>query len=753
MQIGSGCIGGTLDVCAPSPAATWSSAIDVDVNLARVIRRIADSALWLLPGAVAAWATLLGFQLLTAPGRWGVLAAGFAAGTLAGLTLVLLALTTLIVAAQPARWSAARVAPAAVAPAPAWRWPAVVAGALALALLLHWPAHRIAEALVPALDTRSSFVSGSGWALALLAGVAAGTALGGGASLWAIALVAWRLIARADLGVAFAHREMWLELATLVGLFVTLAPAARRLVARAPHGRRVLAVAAGAMPVTLTLLLGLLGARQVDRAAFVASFPGVAPYVSIARGALDFDGDGYAAVLGGMDCDDTDPEVSPSAYEQVGNGRDDNCIGGDLASWAPPAEGPAQTGAPRRSVVLITVDALRADMLAPGQMDQLLAFAAGGANFSRAYAPACFTDFALRAVMTGHLPMDFSDGSLFFGQEPSLAERFADAGYATVAIHSIWLLNPYALQGFADVDDSLAVRNRGFRGQTAAATSDKAVAAFTRLRAGGQPFFLWVHYFDPHSDYVAVAGAPDFGPGARGRYRQEVWSTDRELGRLLETIVASGFLDDNLVAVTADHGELLGEHEHFGHAHWVAEQALRVPLVLRGHGVPAGGIDVRVRSIDLFATLLEHGLGVTPAADGASLFPVLAGSERADRDVIAVGEYAGEFMRVAISGGWKLVQDVRGNSEYLYRVDEDPGEVENLVDRQPAEAARLRQLMGAAWDRALNDLALTRKIQRLGNRELDEQRMRNWSRQVLQNSCAHGQAAACDQLRALEVQP
>jgi arylsulfatase A-like enzyme len=451
-----------------------------------------------------------------------------------------------------------------------------------------------------------------------------------------------------------------------------------------------------------------------------------------------------------MDCDDGDPEVNPEAIEFVGNGKDDNCAGGDLATWAPQADGTDAPGAPRRSVVLVTVDALRADMVVPGQMDELVAFAAAGALFSRAYSAACFTDYAMRSLMTGRYPMDFTNGDFVFGQEPSLAERLAAAGYATEAIHAIYSINPYVLQGFAAVDGELAEQNREFRGQTSVATADRAIAAFERLRAGGRPFFLWVHYFDPHSDYLPVAGAKDFGPGAPGRYRQEVWATDREVGRFLRVVEGSGFLGDNLVAFTADHGELLGERGRFGHAFWLDEPVLRVPLVLRGAGIPAGRFDSRVRLVDVFPTLLAFAAGLAPASDGRSLAPVMEGREREDRDAFAVGQYADSFVRVALVGPWKLVQDLEQSSESLYRVADDPDETRDRIDDAPDEAARLRAALGARWDRSLNDLAVARKLRLLDRRKLDPAQYRAWQRQSYELNCKRGFADSCEKLKLLD---
>ena len=120
------------------------------------------------------------------------------------------------------------------------------------------------------------------------------------------------------------------------------------------------------------------------------------------------------------------------------------------------------------------------------------------------------------------------------------------------------------------------------------------------LAAGSprKPFFLWVHYFDPHAPYEAPAEAM---AGAASPYDGEVAFVDAQLGRLLRRVeeAAGG---PTLVLVTADHGESLGEHGEDTHGIFVYDSTLRVPFILAGPGVPAGGVARTVaRGIDVAA--------------------------------------------------------------------------------------------------------------------------------------------------------
>ena len=170
-------------------------------------------------------------------------------------------------------------------------------------------------------------------------------------------------------------------------------------------------------------------------------------------------------------------------------------------------------------------------------------------------------------------------------------------------------------------------------------------------RAGGEPLFLWIHWFDPHAPYLLPSGsqAPHRLPAPPGdlatkepipaaardtvrlawlppeddlaalvaRYRAGVAFTDGLLGELVDELRAGGLWDDTVLAVTADHGESLGEaHIHGNHAS-LYPSTLRVPLVLRipwHEELEPHQLAAPVSSMDLFPTLLE--LAGVPAGDG-----------------------------------------------------------------------------------------------------------------------------------------
>src|SRR4030095_6507076 len=131
-----------------------------------------------------------------------------------------------------------------------------------------------------------------------------------------------------------------------------------------------------------------------------------------------------------------------------------------------------------------------------------------------------------------------------------------------------------------------------------------AIRGLEETRAPARPFFLFVHYFDPHDPYVppepwksrfATTGAEKSLAEALTKraqidaYDGEIAFTDDELGRLLAHLAALGLDRDTLVVVTADHGEGLGQHGVIGHAVNIYEEAVQVPLLLRWSGPLAAG--------------------------------------------------------------------------------------------------------------------------------------------------------------------
>jgi choline-sulfatase len=356
-------------------------------------------------------------------------------------------------------------------------------------------------------------------------------------------------------------------------------------------------------------------------------------------------------------------------------------------------------GAPARvrrpNVVLITLDTTRADHLGSygwryARTPSLDALARKGALFLRCDTAAPLTLPSHATILTGLFPPRHGvrDNGTFVlpPRVKTIAERLQAAGYDTGAVVSaIVLAARYGLdRGFRIYDDDLGT---GYTGDTevserpAEATTAAARAVLARLRP---PYFLWVHYFDPHEEYRPPTRFADTIAGPSRLYDGEIAYVDEQLGALLRSLPA-----DTDVAVVGDHGEMLGEHGELTHGVLLYRGARRVPLILAGPDVPAGRV-VRclVRTADVAPTILSWaGVAAPRRLDGASLLPLPDGNA-CDRvsyteSFLPFFDYKWYPLRALSDGRYLYLQAPRPS---LYDISSDPGEKHDLTRRDPAAA-------------------------------------------------------------------
>jgi len=578
---------------------------------------------------------------------------------------------------------------------------------------------------IAAVDPFIAVVCGSTYAFAIVAiGIIVGDASGNGPSPLAV------------LGV-LARPELDLFPVMALAAIGALAWIGERLFARPSSSARAYASVAVAL-VTITTGWGV-----VFRQAYALSeSPDVARAIEqtaplgrigldLARRATDRDGDGASALFGGGDCDDSDPRRSPYAIDIPGNGIDEDCSGADLPPPQQSEKTPQRSSAispfpPDLNLVLITIDTLRIDLGFMGYprpvSPNLDALAARATVFDRAYAMASYTGKSVGPTMIGKYPSEcFRDGAHFdtyFPENTFLAERLQTAGFHTMGAASYWYFKPkYGLtQGIEEWDLS-AMPSGTVRDVDSSVTSDRLTDAAIQLlspRANiAGRFFLWVHYFDPHANYVSHPGAPDFREGAKiwskPLYDGEVWFTDHHIGRLLDYIASQPWAGKTAIVVTADHGEAFNEHGMNWHGVDLWEPLVRVPLIVYVPGMSPHRVPVKRSLVDLVPTLLDIlRLPQPPAGElsGSSTAAAIAASDRGsmdERDVymdMPAGPQVSQH-RALIHGptpGLKLMSE--GAAWYfLFDLARDPGEL-NDISHDRAKFQEIR----SAFDQKLATL-------------------------------------------------
>jgi arylsulfatase A-like enzyme len=391
-----------------------------------------------------------------------------------------------------------------------------------------------------------------------------------------------------------------------------------------------------------------------------------------------------------------------------------------LATVTAGAQTPPRAQNTPPNLLLVTFDTTRADRLPAYGYRQALTPAIGrlareGIVFSNAYAPAVQTLPSHASLLTGLYPITtnvMSNGQRLEPDALTLAEILQDAGYRTGAIVATApLMEVFGLaQGFVTYDDefedSLIARSiKGiFRFFTSHRVNIRTTRPADRVAAlsqqwlrkaarSGQPFFLWVHFIEPHSPYDRRRG---FGSRARGgtvnaAYVSEIEFADHHLGLVLDELDDLGLTNRTLTVFTADHGESLGEDGYTGHRAEVFERIIRVPLIVRlPDGIRAGSrISTPAQLVDVAPTVLDLLHLQPPGAQFQGVNLLTFPAERPRKIVATAAEVLTRSpIRIAmIYRGRKYVRWPESGEQALYDLAKDPQEHRNLLAsaRRPAE--------------------------------------------------------------------
>ncbi|HEY4241260.1 MAG TPA: sulfatase [Kofleriaceae bacterium] len=515
------------------------------------------------------------------------------------------------------------------------------------------------------------------------------------------------------LGAGYQDAHVGATLAVIV-----LAGTAVRVVVH-PRVPRALAAAIAGITVVGAGLACALGLRDADdRQRLAAVGDEGKDLVRVWRGILDFDRDGASALLGGGDCDDFDGDRYPGARDTPGDGIDQDCDGVDAQPVKPvPAAKPLDLAAWRASapvqqllartkdmtIVLITVDALREDMLAPGaphrdDFPRLARLLDDSVWFTRAIAPGSSTDTSLSTLLTGRfdpyqrvattLPEALhATGRRTYAALPDEVTRYvgdtlpARGVDKAVPVYTDWEQ--------ADIGDHIS----------APATAAEGLKALDD--AAGKPAFIWLHFFDVHEHHQikvppsVIEQVHDVGDGdVHLVYRALLHQIDSEVGRVLDALAAKGLADKTIIIFASDHGEALGDDPRYGDTHGRVTYGplVRIPIAIHIPGVTPGQRTDAVSLVDLAPTLLD--LVGAPTAiqplDGLDLLPALLDAPavlRPSGRAIVLHE---EWQWAVVEWPYHLLVKPADNVTELYDLSSDKYEKTDIAAQHPEIVSRLR---------------------------------------------------------------
>jgi arylsulfatase len=397
-------------------------------------------------------------------------------------------------------------------------------------------------------------------------------------------------------------------------------------------------------------------------------------------------------------------------------------------------------------IILIMVDTLRADYLScygytgrrTPHIDRL---ASDGIRFERAFAQASWTRPSVATILTSLYPSSHGavhKGDILPDSVETVAEVLQAQGYRTLALannanvseifnfqqgfDTFEYLAPdmffYASESAAElliyrqlrlVRERFLSRRKWVRYyyQPAEVVTDRALRLVERER--GHPFLLLLHYMDPHDPYfvhpfngegIARVATPRPEPARaeelEGLYDGEVGYLDEHLGRLFEGLRAQGVYERALIVLTADHGEEFFEHGGWWHGTTLYEEQINVPLIVKAPGASAAG---RVATglagiIDIAPTLLAAAGAPIPGEMQGRVLNLSSPDDGAPEFVFSEEELEGNQLRAVRAAQWKLIvaneDNPRGQpAAQLFHVAADPGELDNLFAKEPAQEATL----------------------------------------------------------------
>ena len=372
------------------------------------------------------------------------------------------------------------------------------------------------------------------------------------------------------------------------------------------------------------------------------------------------------------------------------------------------------------NIILFTIDTLRADHLECYGYDkvkspQINRLANEGILFEHNIVQAPLTLPSHSSILTGTYPLHHGirDNGGFYLDENhlTLAESLKNKGYATGAFVAAFVLDSrWGLdQGFDYYYDNFDLtKYKTVSLDSVQRRGDEVLAEVYKWveNQSQQKFFAWIHLYDPHTPYDPPEPYKTEYKGSHfGLYDGEIAYVDQLMGEFRDFMEKKNLFDKTLIIFTGDHGESLGEHKESAHGFFIYDSDIRVPLIIRfPEGKYAGHVvSNQVNSIDIMPTVL-HLLDeeMPESVQGKSLLSLILEDEAQDERSAYSETYWPRYHY-----GWSELKSLRkGRYKFidapqpeLYDILEDPGEVNNLVNKKASLGHEMKRELEALIDR------------------------------------------------------
>lgn len=408
------------------------------------------------------------------------------------------------------------------------------------------------------------------------------------------------------------------------------------------------------------------------------------------------------------------------------------------------------------NILLISIDSLRADHLGCYGYERdtspvLDSLAESGALFENTIST---TSWTLPAHMSLLTSMDISvhgvgrDGVSLHPSIGTVAQRIKKEGYATACFSSSPYMNPaFGFDRGFDLYRNIDLEDEKIKDTILPPPEERDVVhgditspRITELaidwlgKNHSRPFFLFLHLWDVHYDYIPPAPYdklfdPDYRGTIDGRnyihneavnpemdprdlehiialYDGEIAYVDYHIGLIVKELKRLGIFDRTLIVVTADHGDEFFEHGGKGHRNTLYDEVTMIPLIVHLPEKISSALRIsnQVSIIDIAPTILDlAGIAVPDQMQGRSLISLLRGGDQPN-DRYALLEL-GDILNALRSNSWKLLFNTRALQTIIFDLKDDPGENDPVGITDFSQWSRINRIF---YDRLREDRDLSR---------------------------------------------